>query len=185
MVFWPYRFQVVWGSFDVLLSQNGLYSKTTGCTKKLEIRDCSNTYMGYIWPCRVQCHIGVIRGTCLKIPCNYKTAGRGAKRGEIWDPRTPVTNLWGSIDLVVFNFILGSFGALKKVCNSATVGRRANQIETWGLERLITHIWCIFDLVVSKVILESFGALVSKYPVTIKWLVVEWKGRVKFETYGL
>ncbi len=33
-----------------------------------------------------------------------------------------------------------------------------------------------FDLLVFKVILRSFGALVSKWPVTQKWLAVEQNG---------
>ncbi len=41
--------------------------------------------------------------------CNLKTAGRRAKRGEIWEF---VTCIWGTIDLLVIKVILRSFGAL-------------------------------------------------------------------------
>ncbi len=41
-----------------------------------------------------------------------KRAGRRAKRGEIWDSGTQVTFTWRTFDLVVFEVILGSFGAL-------------------------------------------------------------------------
>ncbi len=40
-----------------------------------------------------------------------------------------------------------------------------------------------FDLVVFNVILRPFGALVSKWPVTRKWLAVERNG-LKVETRG-
>ncbi len=86
---------------------------------------------------------------------------------------TLVTHLWGSIDLVVFHFMLESFGAL---VSKRSVTQQQLVVERTRLKLGVgetNNIWCIFDLVVSKVILGSFGALVSKYPVTIKWLVVE------------
>ncbi len=39
-------------------------------------------------------------------------AGCRAKRTEIWDSGILVTHIWSTFDLVVFNVILGSFGAL-------------------------------------------------------------------------
>ncbi len=41
-----------------------------------------------------------------------------------------------------------------------------------------------YDLLAFRVILEPFGALVSKWPLTRKWLAVEQNG-VKFETRGV
>ncbi len=41
-----------------------------------------------------------------------KAVGRIGKWGEIWDSVTLVTHIYGTFDLVVFNVILGSFGAL-------------------------------------------------------------------------
>ncbi len=43
--------------------------------------------------------------------CISKTAGSRAK-SEIWDLWTLVTHMSGTFDLVGFNVILGSFGAL-------------------------------------------------------------------------
>ena len=39
-------------------------------------------------------------------------AYRIAKRTEIWDSGTVVTDIWGTFNLVVFNVTLGSFGGL-------------------------------------------------------------------------
>ncbi len=41
-----------------------------------------------------------------------KTAGRRAKRSEIWDSGTLLTHMWCTFDLVMFKVILGSFSAL-------------------------------------------------------------------------
>ncbi len=42
-------------------------------------------YLEYLRPFSILCHLGVIWYTCLKMTCNLKTAGRGAKRREMWD----------------------------------------------------------------------------------------------------
>ncbi len=57
--------------------------------------------------------------------------------------------------------------------NSKMAGRRAKWSEMWDSWILVTQIWATFDLVGFEVILGSFGALVSKWPLTRKWLVVE------------
>ncbi len=69
------------------------------------------------------------------------------------------------------------------ICISKTDGRRAKQTEIWDPGILVTKIWGTFGLVGFKVILGSFGALVSKLPVSQKWLVVEQNG-LKFGTRG-
>ncbi len=72
-------FKVILGSFSAFVS------KTAGCrVKKTEIWDSRTlvTHMGYIWPCMVQGHFGVIWCTCPKMACNSKTAGRGVNVTE-------------------------------------------------------------------------------------------------------
>ncbi len=48
----------------------------------------------------------------LKMVCNSKTAGRRAKRGEIWVLGVLVNHIVGTLDLVVLKVILGLFGAI-------------------------------------------------------------------------
>ncbi len=62
-------------------------------------------------------------------------------------------------------------------------GHRVARTEIRDTGALVTHIWGIFDLVLLKVILMSFGALASKWPVTLKQLLVE-RNAVKCRTRG-
>ncbi len=91
----------------------------------------------------------------------------------------------GTLDLVGFNVILGSFGALFQngLYLKKTAGRRAKWSEIWKSAILVTHIWGTFDLAGFNVILGSFGAFSSKWLVTRQRLAVERK-RLKFETQG-
>ncbi len=61
--------------------------------------------------------------------------GVGAKRTEIWDPWTLVTQIRGTFDLVVFKVILVSFGYK----NSKTAGRGVKQSEIWDSQTLVIH----------------------------------------------
>ncbi len=76
----------------------------------------SYIYTGYFWLVSVQDESEVI--WCIseifnfQQPCILKTAGRIAKRSEIWDSGKIVTHIWSTFDLVVFKVFLGSFGAL-------------------------------------------------------------------------
>ncbi len=49
----------------------------------------------------------------------WKTRDRRTKQEEIWDSRVVVQLIWSTFDLEVvpFNFILGSFGALGTFCD--------------------------------------------------------------------
>ncbi len=62
---------------------------------------------------------------------NSKTAGRSAKRTEIWDSWVVVTcaRVWGIFNLLVFKIVLESFGACHHMtCNSKMAGRRAKMV---------------------------------------------------------
>ena len=62
---------------------------------------------------------------------------------------------------------------------SKMAGHRGKRSEIWDLWTIVINIWVTFELVGFKVIWGSFGALVSKWPVSRKWLVLERNG-VKF-----
>ncbi len=66
-----------------------------------------NIYMG-TFDLTVLKVIGIIRCTCLKRACNSKTAGRRAKRSEIWDLAIVVVCIWDIFCLLVFKVMLGS-----------------------------------------------------------------------------
>ncbi len=90
------------------------------------IRNTSYTYK-IIWSWRVQGHFAFIWWLFSKMSCNSKTARHRAKLSEIWDSWMLVTYTWGTYDLVVFNVILGSFGARSKTA-CIRPGRRAKQL---------------------------------------------------------
>ena len=109
----------IWGVFDLVVSKvifgsfNALVSNWPKTLKQLVVEGnrlkfgtqgqySSNTYMGYLWPCKVQGHFLVIWCTFLKMACTFKTSGRKAKLTEIWDSGILVTPIWGTFDLVVF-----------------------------------------------------------------------------------
>ncbi len=54
-----------------------------------------------------------------------------------------------------------------------TAGCRVKRSEIWESGVVVICIWGTFDLLVFKVILGSLIALVSKWPVTQKYLAVE------------
>ena len=176
-------FNVILGSFGAL-SQNWL-SKLADCRAKwTKICDLCIlvTYMGYIWPCRVQGHFGVIRYTCLKMTCISKTAGHRAKRTEIWDSGILVVHIWGIFDLVGFKVIWCN--CLKIAWISKTTGCRAKWTESWDLWMLVTHMEYIW---LSRVQgpFEGHSLHLSQkiLPVSQKRLVIEQNG-VKFGTRG-
>ncbi len=47
--------------------------------------------------------------------CNSKTAGRRIIWSKIWDFQVVVIFIWGSVDLLLFNIVLGSFGAIVSI----------------------------------------------------------------------
>ncbi len=54
----------------------------------------------------------VVMHAGLKMACNSKTDGYGARGIVIWDSRVVVICIWGTFDLLVLIVILGSFGVL-------------------------------------------------------------------------
>ena len=69
-------------------------------------------------------------------------------------------------------------------CNLKTCGCRVKQSENWDSGVFTICILGTFDLLVFSVILGGgggLGKLVSKWPITRKWLAVE-QNRVKFRT---
>ncbi len=85
----------------------------------------------------------------------------------------------GTFDSQVVKVILGLFSGSMIFDNHISrkwliVEHKAVEFGTQVSYTQVLHICCtlMFDLVVFKVILGSYGALVSKCPVTNKWLVV-------------
>ncbi len=124
-----------------------------------------------------------------QMACLSKTAGLRAKLSEIWDSETLVTHIWITFDLVGFNVILGSLGALfsKWPVSRKRLVVEQNGSEVWDSGSVVIHIWGTFDLIVFKVIwghsvrlsvdltfqCHSRSNVISKCPVTRKPLVVQ------------
>ena len=81
------------------------------------------------------------------------------------------------IDLSVFKNILGSFSPplSKWRVTQKRLAVERNEVKFGTPGVVVTCIWGTFgfDLLVLKVTLGSFDALVSKWPVTRKYLVIE------------
>ncbi len=73
---------------------------------------CGNvceTFLTFMFPR----HFGVVRCTCLKIACDSKTSGLGAKGVKFGTEECQQhINIRDTFELVVVNVILVSFGAL-------------------------------------------------------------------------
>ncbi len=72
----------------------------------------------------------------------------------------------GTFDLLVFEVIFGSFGALVSKWPETRKWLTVEQNVKFGLLVIVHHIVGTFNHAVLTVIWGSFGALVSKWPVT-------------------
>ncbi len=92
-----------------------------------------DTYAQFFQSCRAPGHLGVIQCTFLKkVACILKTAGRRAKRSDIWDMWILVTHIWGTFGLVRFKVIWGHLvHFLKMECTAKTAGRKVRRSQIW------------------------------------------------------
>ncbi len=81
----------IWDTFDLLVFKANLRSLTFLVLKVI---------------------LGSFRALVSKMASNSKMADRTAIWGEIWDSGVVAKCIWGTFDLLVFNGIWGSFGAL-------------------------------------------------------------------------
>ncbi len=115
-----------------------------------------------------------------------KMAGCRVTRSEIWYSGVVVISICDTFDLVVFNSILGFFGAL---VSKWPVTQKRLAVEQNGLKfrtKVICGmyiLWGSFDLLVFRFILSSFSVFVPKWPVTKKRLSVE-ENVLKFGSRG-
>ncbi len=133
------RFNVILGSFATLVSKWPVSPKRLFVKRnRMKFGTCGHWYhiYGYIRPCRVQCHFGLIRCTCLKMVCISKTAGRRAKQNGIWDAWLLVTHIWGTFDLLVFKVISGHsahfFSKWPVTPKRLALGQKGMKFETQG-----------------------------------------------------
>ena len=183
--FWNFKFKLVKKDWNLSLCPMEKW-KSANISEMANRRanEVKSQEYRYLWPFNVQGHFGVIRCSCLKVPCNSKTAGLRTKQWN-WDSGILIhQHIWGTFDLLVFKVIFGSFSALV----SKRPGTRKQLTIEWKGVKFGTRGTCnlcmgYLDLLVFKVILGSFGALVSNWPVTRKQLTVE-RNRVKLGTRG-
>ena len=80
--------------------------------------------------------------------------------------------------------VQGHFGVirctcLKMACNSKVASRRAKQSEIWDWGSCNMYMGCLkLELLMFMVMLGLFGALVSKWPITRKFLAIEQNGHL-------
>ncbi len=113
---------------------------------KFQTRGTCNMYMRNLWPFSVPGHLGVIWCTCLQMARNSKTAGCRAEPSDDWGSGGNYNMYMGTFGRLVFNVILGSFGALGSKCaitrKQLAVERNWMKFGTWG--RGHTYMWYLW-----------------------------------------
>ena len=121
------------------VERNGLTFDTCGT---------SRTYMGYIWPCSVQCHFGTF-GTLF--PKEQFSKCVFYSYDSFFNPFLygfPVTvhTKDTSCNFSTLNVIIVANGKIKNASSLEMTNRIAHRIEIWNIRALVEHICDVIDL---------------------------------------